>query len=265
MKRSRVFTCLFLTLSLLGAGCDASYTSPPISTVSTPHASLQVGSWNTVAEGLSRREDENILSSTASLIVYRFEAGHFSVSFADATSTGRISDWRGASTSSVAIINGEYFQPNGLPSGFLITGGELFPSHPFDLARSGFVIGGASSTIISTSSTTSFMQRTEVLQSYPYLVKDGKADVSSESGKSARRSFVGFDASNNLYLGVVENGDVTLHELSSYLAGMEVHWKNVLNLDGGPSTGLSVQDGEWSETIDSWTSIPNVLMVKRLK
>lgn len=262
-----------LSLLLVGAGCEPTYSSPnPVMPIrEAAVVSTQVGTWKNVAEGVARREDTNILSSTASLVLYRFDAGRFALSFSNATSTGHISDWHSANTSTIAILNGEYFQASGTPSGFLRAGGDLISSHYFDLDRSGFIYGGSSPDIVTVSSSEAIQRGSkqsttrDILQSYPFLIQEGKATVVSESGKAARRSFIGFDTSHNLYLGVVDSGDVTLHELSLYLAQSGVKWTDVLNLDGGPSTGLSVEDGEWSETIDSWTSIPNVVMVRRVR
>ena len=272
MTRKYLTTGVLLCATLFfGSGCEPTYTASapvmPIRQISV--VASQVGSWKQVADGISRREDTNILSSTASLVMYRFDAGRFALSFADATSTGHISDWRKANTSTVAILNGEYFQASGTPSGFLRAGGESVSSHYFDLDRSGFVYGGSSPEIAMVSSSDAMQSlvkqstTTDILQSYPFLIKQGKAAVTSESGKAARRSFIGFDTSNTLYLGVIDTGDVTLHELSLYLAQSGVAWKDVLNLDGGPSTGLSVEAGDWNETIDSWTAIPNVVLVRR--
>ena len=274
MPRKYLTTGALLCATLFfGTGCEPTYTaSAPVMPIrQAAVVATQVGVWKQVAEDITRREDTNILSSTVSLVLYRFDAGRFSLSFADATSTGHISDWRNANTSTIAILNGEYFQASGTPSGFLRAGGESISSHYFDLDRSGFIYGGSTPEIVMVSSSKAIQggathsAATDILQSYPFLVQEGKMAVTTESGKAARRSFVGFDTSHNLYLGVVDNGDVTLHELSLYLAQSGVLWTNVLNLDGGPSTGISVKDGDWNELIDSWTSIPNVVMVRRVR
>ncbi len=250
-------------LTLAGAGCT--YTAPKpqdLSILQQQAAQLKIGAWQIINDRLVRREDENIASSTARLIVYRFSRDRFDLTVENATSTGFISDWRAAYPQATAIINAEYFLPDKSPAGYLISHGQVINKSTFDLARSAFLIGGTAARIDSLTATSTLTQAGDIIQSYPLLIKNTQPNVPTESGLHARRSFIGFDSSGNLYLGVVTGGDITLHELANYLASMKVSWQNVLNLDGGPSTGISVSQGDWHELLDSATTIPNVIIVK---
>jgi len=85
------------------------------------------------------------------------------------------------------------------------------------------------------------------LQSGPCLIKEGKPKVEGSGGQRAWRTFIGRDAGYQWILGI--SSPVSLKELSEALKVPEVHTvvelNYVLNLDGGPSTGLFVeQDGE---------------------
>jgi hypothetical protein len=42
-----------------------------------------------------------------------------------------------------------------------------------------------------------------------------------------------------------------------------VKWNNVLNLDGGTSTGFSIQADGYDETMNSIVQVPNVIVAER--
>lgn len=260
---------LILACCVLGSGC-----SVPLDRVSTsPNAEvsqavLETGEWKAISEGIERRVDQNIASSTVTLILYRFAADQFELTFASATGAATVHTWRErVGEDAIAIMNAAYFDENFMPVGFLMKNGTRIGNGMFDLDKSGFLVGGTKPRVIEISDITTLAYEKEVIQSFPFLVERGAASVKEDSGKKARRSFVGTDVGGNFYLGIAleQLGEdaISLFQLSQYLSTMNVKWNNVLNLDGGPSTGFSVASGAWQEEINSVASVPSILVVKR--
>ena len=103
----------------------------------------------------------------------------------------------------------------------------------------------------------------EAAQAYPFLIKNSKPNIKEDSGQIARRTFIGTDQEDNFYLGILPEESQTLYELSLELSKVPVNWKNVINLDGGSSSGLIANTQKNQENLNSYVPIPNVLVVKR--
>jgi uncharacterized protein YigE (DUF2233 family) len=103
----------------------------------------------------------------------------------------------------------------------------------------------------------------QAMQSFPMLVFPGGAPTSfDDNGQRARRTAVAIDRAGRLLLIVSPTSDLTLHELADWLRQSDLEIERALNLDGGPSTGLYLNDGAASEQIDSLGPLPIVLLVE---
>jgi len=102
-----------------------------------------------------------------------------------------------------------------------------------------------------------------ILLSYPTLISDGQALVKEDTQKYARRTILAQDATGTAYIITTYQGAVSLYEASRWLATQPEKFRIAINLDGGPSTGLSYgKDGEDVE-VDS-VFVPNVLTATAL-
>ncbi|MBK9714612.1 MAG: phosphodiester glycosidase family protein [Kouleothrix sp.] len=103
----------------------------------------------------------------------------------------------------------------------------------------------------------------QALQSFPMLVFPGGAAAPIEDdGARARRSAVALDRSGRLLLIACPTGDLTLRELAEWLSRSDLDVDRALNLDGGSSTGLFLDDGSLRLAIDSLGPLPIVLLVE---
>lgn len=99
------------------------------------------------------------------------------------------------------------------------------------------------------------------MQSYPILVLDGAAQVNTTSTDTAQRTVVALDQSGLVYLIICEYGVFTLTELSVALAELnDPALVSALNLDGGTSTGLSI-DSDTVRYLDDSLIIPSVVAI----
>lgn len=98
--------------------------------------------------------------------------------------------------------------------------------------------------------------------SFPTLVVNGKSMVSKDSELHAARTILAEDATGDTYLVITERGDLSLYEAAQWLADQPENFTVAGNLDGGPSTGLSLENGQFDMEVSS-TRVPSVLVGHR--
>lgn len=236
---------------LLGTGCVS---SPLV--ITSP---VQVtDSWVSVESGLDVRTFET--EEAGDVRVYRFEKNAFSWKFAHGTPQ-TIAGWAEGMEGEVAVANGVYFHEDMLPSGLLIADGERVGDRVFDLDKTAVLVLEEIPRIIDTSSNESFDAASvqDAAQSYPLLIKEGVPDISEDSGLTARRTAFGVDVEGNSYLIMTLDREPTLYGFAQALAHIDVSWGRVLNLDGGPSSGVELASDP-VRSVKSYASVPNVVV-----
>ena len=99
---------------------------------------------------------------------------------------------------------------------------------------------------------------TNAFLSFPTLLADGKVLVKSDSGSLASRTMLAEDSRGDIYLVVTEKAPLSLFESATWLSQQPEHFILAGNLDGGPSTGLSITDGQ--HILDEPSAlVPNVI------
>jgi hypothetical protein len=220
-----------------------------------------VTSWEDYGRGVARREYWFKNSTQGRAVIYRFDQHEFVARFVHRIPALPLREWLTADAKDTLVINGEYFDEKDMPIGYTVVDGTRIGQGS---------LTGKTTTMIGLSPQVVFgVGRTSVrdgFQTYPVLVKNGKAVVATDSKQYARRTFIGTDTVGNFYVGVVPDSSVSLYELAHVLADTDIAWSMAANLDGGPSTGLAsrfIDHEEHEEYFDSMTLIPNVLMVER--
>lgn len=215
-------------------------------------------SWEEYSRGVARREYWFKNSTQGRAIMYRFDQREFTARLVQRAPALLVRDWLTVDAKDTLIVNGEYFDEKDMPIGYTVIDGSRIGSG---------ALSGKTTTMVGLSPQVVFgVERTSVrdgFQTYPILVKNGKATIVADSKKYARRTFIGTDTVGNLYVGVVPDSSVSLYELAHVLADMDISWNMAANLDGGPSTGLASRFSDHEEYFDSLTTIPNVLIVER--
>jgi uncharacterized protein YigE (DUF2233 family) len=180
----------------------------------------------------------------------------------DAEHPKRVSEWADDIDDELLVANGVFFKEDWSPAGLLVSNGDIVSPQLFDRKRSGLLIFAPEFRIIDTATQDMPAPNdlVEAAQSYPFLVKDGIPVVPEDSGLTARRTFVGTDTDGNIYFGIVDRNAMSLFELSLALAAMDIEWDDVLNLDGGPSSGI-ITAGLKDRDFDSQVPVPNVIIL----
>jgi len=100
---------------------------------------------------------------------------------------------------------------------------------------------------------------TEALQCGPRLLIDGRSP-SFKAAAATRRSAIGMDDSGRVVLAATESGALTLPQLAGALRSLGCRW--ALNLDGGPSTQLSLRAGDVQTDIPGLWAVPSAIRVR---
>ena len=255
---------LLLVLPLIGAGCSALPidTNHPVTQVQ-PLGQSQGGSWKKVEDGLDRLEYTSTQGVT--VVMYRLDPAYFTFQFEASTGTHGLAEWFGAYPNAALMINGVYFHDDNMPSGFLVTNGRREGDRAFDMNKSGMIdVSDGSVRILDTSVDTPRLESfNNAAQSYPFYFKGGEPSIKEDTQLTARRSFIGKDQHGNIYIGVVPVAEISLYQAMQLLDETDVDWANVINLDGGPSTGLFVHGRGFTEELPSLFPVPNVLTAWR--
>lgn len=229
--------------------------------VDSPYSPFYVARWEDVGSGWQR--EEFVSADDVNVVLYSFDPGQVDMRIENSDAPSRVKAWSGKLPSPHLLVNGFYFLEDNSPAGLLITHGDALHDQTFDLDKSGVIRLAPEFKIIDTG-VEDFSEDgvQEAGQSYPFLLKHGQAAVKEDSGLTARRSFIGTDSSGKAYVGVVWRDEVSLFKLMQVLQETGIAWDNVLNLDGGPSTGIAASTDGYLETLDSAAPVPSVIVIE---
>lgn len=257
--KALVIGSFFAALALFGAGCvDLPFETP------APHMPAQnAQNWVLIDRGFERLTYRFSSSTESIMTVYRIDPALYQFRFSNAGAPRRMQDWLALEPAASLVANGVYFHEDDQPSGLMMIDGKRVGTRQFDLDKSGAIIFSDDVRLVDTKTeSVEFATLTNAAQSYPFLVKDGAIAVAQDSGLKARRTFFGTDREGFVYVGVVSYDELSLAELAKQLAGLSIPWRHVLNLDGGPSTGLITRFAS-EPSYETITGVPNAVLVER--
>jgi uncharacterized protein YigE (DUF2233 family) len=182
----------------------------------------------------------------------------------DPNQARRVSDWL-VSTPSLLVVNGNYFDPQNQTLGLVIGDG----------VRAGFAYQGfggmfavSDDTVrVRANATEPYVEGERLayaLQNFPMLVlPDGQPNMQiDDNGARAPRTAVAQDRSGRIVFVVSPSATFSLTEFGQWLAASDLNLDVALNLDGGTSSGLLIRNGDRSVGIDSWVSVPSVIVAE---
>lgn len=162
------------------------------------------------------------------------------------------------------VINGGFFDASNRATGLLISDGQVF-------GRSYRGFGGMFSVRdgkprlqwLRTHPYRADPAIEQAVQSFPMLVVDGqRVDAINDNGQRNRRSFIALDQEGYVLLGVTQMAQWTLTDLADFLAASpELRVAHALNLDGGGSSGLWLEEALSGTSMNSFEAVPAVIAV----
>lgn len=228
--------------------------------------------WTVIDESTAVQSINSTINGSSSTIhIYRLADNKFIPEIKHKDTPQIISKWQETIersrdyASSGLIINGGFFEKDYQPSGLLIIDGNRVGSNNLNPEISGILTINDNSIDIIDSNEFNEERCTitscSAIQSFPIIIKDNEINISTEWKKPAQRSAIGYDNESNLYL-IVTQGNLSLHELAVKLKESDIRLDDVLNLDGGTSTGISVvlPATNYSQLHNSYKAVPNVLL-----
>ena len=267
MANSR-FSLIFagFAMVLFGVGCDGNEPLPlglSQSAAQDESPAMQARTWIPLADGMAVAtfaDSDNMRFLT----IFRISPETFTFSLRyDAASPRTVAAWADVEPKAMLAANLGYFLEDYSPAGLLVLDGEPLADRSFDAEKSGIAVLAPEFSVLDTANEPRQETATHAVQSYPLLVRSGIAAVTDDSGKSSRRTFIGEDRDGNMYVGSVTTGLMTLAQLSTALVeNTDIQWNHVLNLDGGPSTGIIARTahGLAQGSADSITPVPGVFI-----
>jgi exopolysaccharide biosynthesis protein len=217
-----------------------------------------VNQWRTIGGGLEDRTlqvGDNAISQLYILRVdptyYRFEA-HYTPNTAY-----YIEEWEAQLPDATIIVNANLFDINNAITGLLIRDGVIFGRSYTDRGGT-FAIKNnfpfITHNIYEPFDTTGAQH---AIQGFPVLVYNGVAAF-ERFGNASRRTVIGQDGQGRILIIVTPIFGPSLNELSAFLANSDLGLVNAINLDGGGSTMLYVEN---ITTVRSFDRVPAVLAI----
>jgi len=257
-----MFKTLGAGLLIVFAGVGCLPTKIPQNSALTKVVSTEA-SWKNIAAGIDRYEC-GAQTCGVDLILFRFAKDEFVWRFADRSEPSTVEAWAASLPKAVFVANGVYFDEKFQPTGLLKTSGSVVNNRTYDFGKSGLLELSPSFNIIDTvAGKFDLAKMIEAGQSYPLLIKNGVPVASLKDEHPSRRTVVGTDKDGNVYVGTVAEDSISFASLVELLAKTGVKWNNVLNLDGGTSTGFAIHAGDFKETMNSIVQVPNVIVAER--
>ena len=192
---------------------------------------------------------------------------HFRVHY-DPVTPRPVSGWA-ERLQSPLVINGGYFTPEDETVGLIVSDGQAWGTPYGDFAGM-FAVTTDGSVSVRWLRDQPFDPNEplrEALQSFPVLVKPGGVmgfPADADDGRPARRTVVAQDRQGFILVIVATRGYLSLHKLATLLASSDLDVDVALNLDGGTSTGLWLEDRNapaTSVTLDSHIPVPSVISI----
>ncbi len=198
------------------------------------------------------------------LTIIRLASSTFSASVEYSAEPQPVSAWQTGGDE--VIINGGYFNPDFTPSGYLVAQGKRIGKLLFDQDKSG-LIGIRNGTFFIRDLHINPLMSGETfdgaVQSYPFLIRNSKPDLSRDTNKIARRTALGIDADGNVYIIALTSTELSLYQFMREIEKTGIPFIHVLNLDGGPSTGIMAVWGSSAVHADSFVRVPSIIRFKK--
>ena len=213
--------------------------------------------WQKLDNGLEVRQIQRRSGlSTFTITAVRAPAARVSVVGGDVL---RVPQWA-AKTGAVAAINGGYFDDKSAPIGLRVESGQRTNAFYSKANWGVFTVRDGRATIVHTRDYQPSPRTRQALQCGPRLVVDSQ--VTDLKPQWARRSGIGVDARNRVILAVCD-GALSFDDWAKIWASAGgLGCRDALNLDGGPSTQLTVRSKTRPIAVRGGWPVPDAIILK---
>jgi hypothetical protein len=274
MRHGKIFIAVLVSMTLLGPGCsllDSGTTvarRPMAVPTATPVMPTAPYATEKLPSGWERRTVSYGAGRDVTWLVAPLAQGDWAWAMENNPKEPKsVQAWRQGLKANL-VINGAYFDVDFTPAGYYQTDktssthawpdkkGQIDPKSYSGMVR--IKDGKLQLTHLVSQPQPRPADHESILLSYPTLMSDGQALIKDDSQKYARRTVLAQDSAGTAYVIVTEQGAVSLYEASRWLAAQPERFRIAINLDGGPSTGLSYGKDDENAEVDS-VPVPNVI------
>jgi hypothetical protein len=192
----------------------------------------------------------------------------------DPTAPRSVHEWR-EDFGAELVVNGAYFTETNQPAGYYAidgvqSGNATCPSFHDGERSIGYTFGVVLEHdrldmvyLPDVPETFSFCTReTTGFASFPTIILNDVSMIETDSALRASRTVLAETVEGDQEIIVTESGEVTLYALAAWLLEQPETYELVGNLDGGPSTGISMKGERWDVEVPS-AAVPNVIIGSR--
>ncbi|MEO8581957.1 MAG: phosphodiester glycosidase family protein [Patescibacteria group bacterium] len=267
-----VVLCLFL-LFIIGNDVIRTHQitenldTSPIAPFVQPSKSIQLSQdWQTLSSGVEVRSLQYAYNGQSYQIqVIRLDPNQGTLSLQYDQRGKTVSQWA-KGTDHLVVSNAGFFKEKNEPVGLLYVNGERLDSHRVKPADSGLlVIHENGIEILNLANAPIPAELQNAVQTYPVLIDQGKLIANKNMTKQDRRTAIGTDRDRRIYLFTAGYQHLGLYDFAKVISESGLQLTEVLNLDGGGSTGVAVDAGTFQKIIESETAVPTVLVFSERK
>jgi uncharacterized protein YigE (DUF2233 family) len=226
--------------------------STPITEWQKPNPGIEIKEFTIPAhDGL----EEKLVVLRLDPTLFRYEV------LQNTTAPKSIEQWR-KDENAIAVVNGNYYLENLQTAGYLASKSKTYGTLKSPYNGAFFVANGIPEVrYLPTPSKGVPTSADAAMTNYPMMLAGGKNLLTGNSQQTNRRTIIAQDTKDRILLMISKRATITLFDLAAFLEKSELSIDTALNLDGGPSTGLSIQTGTFTYLTDSLSDIPNVIAV----
>jgi hypothetical protein len=184
----------------------------------------------------------------------------------DPSSPKTVREWKDSFHASL-VLNGSYFTEDHEPAGYYaIDGVQSGKAECPTGDRLGYTFGVAMKekklvmTYIPDLSEAFCSEYLTGFASFPTLVRNDVSTIETDSGLKARRTMMAQTMDGKQQILITESGETTLYDVAQWLVDQPEIYAIVGNLDGGPSTGLSIHSISGKDVNIPSAAVPNVIL-----
>lgn len=275
MKKIVVKMLVLVCVSVLLTGCQTNKTETKNATPSKGLSFQDTLTWEEIGPGLSYAtlslKTENEKEPKALVIaVIDPKQYNFAIYQNLTNETAKTIKEIHTEENSLLTFNGGFFTENFQPTGLLISNGEtLRETSQAKLLNGIFTIDKNGNATLIKQAEENTENYTFAIQSGPILIDEtGEIAIKNESTDSASRTAIGLNKDGKIVLIVLKqsllnmDNKITLYQFAKLLKEspqlQELNLHGVLNLDGGTSSGIMIDDRYYAEMV----KVQNIITVK---
>lgn len=262
-----------LVAALVLTGCEFDVESLTQATNNSfVHSNIDYEDWTKITDGMEIKEiavisDLGLESDVVTAI--KIEQDKFNFELVQESQAKSAFDWQ-EELNALLVVNAAFFNESYLPTGYLKSSDGAEYGNAYMEGENGytgaFIINDEGQVELRYLPTQNYglaeLDGFEAtLQTFPTLIlPGGVASIINDSSKTANRTVLAESKSGDFYIFLSQQNSLTLLEMQDFLLNFEDKLDIAINLDGGTSSGVSIESGDFDYHLSSFY-VPSVIAI----